>query len=340
MSIVVTARNDGYGGDFLHRMQAFLNVLTDLCSKQERCWELIIVEWNPPADRASLADALDWPRDVDPDAIRVFRVPSGIHNRFPNSDKMPLFEYIAKNVGIRRARGRFVLVTNPDIIFSEEIIKYLFTGRLREGRFYRVNRFNVDEEIPLCASVEGQLVLCEKNSKTVHTRFGQVSADQSMRERIALELRSRKRRISTRDNDEFTYLRDVRRLHLDAPGDFFLMAKAKWDDLRGYPEFASHAHVDAYICVMAASLGLRQVILSDTKKIFHQEHDRSAHATRPSTDLELFRMRGVAMLLSESPAIFNDEDWGLAAEPLETFSIGSGHSREGRAGLGRVDARY
>ena len=37
---------------------------------------------------------------------------------------------IAKNVGIRRARGRFMLATNIDIIFSNELVDWLASGPL------------------------------------------------------------------------------------------------------------------------------------------------------------------------------------------------------------------
>jgi len=39
---------------------------------------------------------------------------------------------IAKNVGIRRARGRFVLCTNVDLLFSDKMVRFLAFGRLDE----------------------------------------------------------------------------------------------------------------------------------------------------------------------------------------------------------------
>ena len=44
ISFVVTARNDNYGGDFLHRMQVFVNVLLTLCEKHSLNMELVIVD--------------------------------------------------------------------------------------------------------------------------------------------------------------------------------------------------------------------------------------------------------------------------------------------------------
>ena len=52
------ARNDNHGGRFLHRIQVCVNALFTLSRKYELDVELIIVEWNPPLNRPSLAQAL------------------------------------------------------------------------------------------------------------------------------------------------------------------------------------------------------------------------------------------------------------------------------------------
>lgn len=314
ISFVVTARNDDYGGNFLHRMQVFLNALAELCSRQESGWELIIVEWNPPPDKPNLAEVIKWPSSIGSDTIRIIQVPIEIHNRFPNSDRMPMFEYIAKNVGIRRARGRFVLATNPDIIFSAELIKYLFSDKLKDNWFYRVNRYDVEKEIPLNMAVEEQLSLCQRYSTRVALRLGTVNANHDMLKLMRLHATSAIRALTSKSSGSVVH--DRFRLHMNASGDFFVMAKSNWDELRGYPEFKSHSFIDGYICVMAASLGLKQTVPSGNKRVYHQEHDRSEHSSRPLTDLDALFERGAIMLRSKTPMIFNGEDWGLAGDQL------------------------
>ena len=41
------------------------------------------------------------------------------------SERLPLFQMIGKNVGIRRSRAPFVLATNVDIIFSDALFSFL-----------------------------------------------------------------------------------------------------------------------------------------------------------------------------------------------------------------------
>jgi hypothetical protein len=112
VSVVVAARNDDHGGNLLGRMQTFVNGWIGQVKRHGVASELIIVEWNPPAERQPLAEALDWPVDLGPGTIRIVRVPSSIHQRYLHAETLPLYQMIAKNVGIRRARGRFVLATN------------------------------------------------------------------------------------------------------------------------------------------------------------------------------------------------------------------------------------
>src|SRR5438270_12732264 len=139
ISLVVTARNDNHGGSLLSRMQAFVNGWIGQCKRHGLLSELIVVDWNPPQDRPPLMEALRWPEDTRPCDVRFIQVPLEIHSRFRHADVLPLYQMIAKNVGIRRARGQFILATNIDIIFSDELMQYLAQGRLQLGRMYRMD---------------------------------------------------------------------------------------------------------------------------------------------------------------------------------------------------------
>ena len=61
---------------------------------------------------------------------------------------------IAKNVGIRRARGQFILATNIDILFSDELAEYLATRRLEHGRMYRIDRHDAMSDVPVDVPVQ------------------------------------------------------------------------------------------------------------------------------------------------------------------------------------------
>ncbi|UBF24120.1 hypothetical protein K9N68_20630 [Kovacikia minuta CCNUW1] len=112
LSVVATARNDNHGGNMLRRMQIFINGLLEQSRRYQLDTVLIIVEWNPPTDKPRLAEALSWSVPNSPCVVRVIEVPPDIHRQFNHAAALPLFQMIAKNVGIRRAQGEFVLATN------------------------------------------------------------------------------------------------------------------------------------------------------------------------------------------------------------------------------------
>jgi hypothetical protein len=70
---------------------------------------------------------------------------------------------IGKNVGIRRARGRFLLATNIDILFNDELMRFLKAGRLQQGKIYRIDRTDVETNVPVDASVVEQLAYCRSH---------------------------------------------------------------------------------------------------------------------------------------------------------------------------------
>jgi len=172
ISFVVTARNDDHGGNLLYRMNIFVRALLCQARKENLRSELILVEWNPPLDRPRLHEVLDWPREKGPCNVRVIEVPSDLHVRFRHSDRLPLFQMIAKNVGIRRARGRFILATNIDLLFSDQLVKFFASHQLSPDFMYRIDRYDVPADVPRDASVEDQLEYCRDSVIRLNRRDG------------------------------------------------------------------------------------------------------------------------------------------------------------------------
>jgi hypothetical protein len=145
-SIVIAARND----DYLPRLRRSLRVLEYLRVRCEINPEVIIVEWNPSPNALSLADALTMNRFGF--RIRIITVSAEIHNSMRGSDVLPFFEYVAKNVGIRRAKNDYILSTNADEILSVEMGNRFAIGYFDSDAFYRANRH--DTNVGTVAGVE------------------------------------------------------------------------------------------------------------------------------------------------------------------------------------------
>jgi hypothetical protein len=167
LSVVATARNDDHGGNPLYRTQLYINGLVAQATRYRVPTELVLVEWNPPADRPRLAEVLRWPASEWCD-VRIIEVPNELHSTLEHSDRLPLFQMIGKNVGIRRARGEFVLATNIDILFSNELMEHLSAQTLEPERVYRADRVDVPAEIDPSWSMDEQLTFCRERAIRVN----------------------------------------------------------------------------------------------------------------------------------------------------------------------------
>src|ERR1039458_10043886 len=184
ISVVVAARNDNHGGNMIGRMQAFIDSWIGQAKQYNLSSEIIVVEWNPPADRARLMDELRWPPDMGPCEVRFIEVSREVHDRLPNAAAIPLHQMIAKNAGIRRARGQFVLATNLDIIFSAELMKFLGERRLERRKMYRMDRTDVASHIPAGATVDELLAFCESHRLRIFAREGEMKLSSNGRRAV------------------------------------------------------------------------------------------------------------------------------------------------------------
>lgn len=144
LTIVVSGRNDGYGGGFLERL---LRTAAANADRLRRCgvrFEYLLVEWNPVPDRPLAAEALA--RTV-PEA-RAIVVGAALHDAYSLNPAMAFHEMAAKNVGIRHARGHTIVVTNADVIFGDEVVDWLASTRLDARTLYRASRRDVGPDCP------------------------------------------------------------------------------------------------------------------------------------------------------------------------------------------------
>jgi len=172
LSVVVTARNDDHGGNLLGRMQAFVSGWIAQAKRFNISSELILVEWNPTPERPRLHQALEWPDDFGPCQVRFIEVPAELHRRYAHAEALPLYQMIAKNVGIRRARGEFILATNIDILFSSELAEFFASRRLEDGHMYRMDRHDAMSDVPVREPIEEQIAWCGAHLIRINRREG------------------------------------------------------------------------------------------------------------------------------------------------------------------------
>jgi hypothetical protein len=145
VSIVLTGRNDGYGGEFTERFFRTLRFNHAQLKMRDVAHELVFVEWAPPPGMPLLVDQIfSAVPELDPGICSWFVVDARYQDALSLNPRLEYLEFIAKNVGVRRARGRFVLTTNCDVFFGRTILDVLRRGALEPRRLYRAPRHDID----------------------------------------------------------------------------------------------------------------------------------------------------------------------------------------------------
>lgn len=140
-SFIIATRNDNHGGNMLLKNQFFVNRWAFNIKKLDINCELIIVDWNSPE---KLRNKIKIPKLGKNQSIRIIEVPNKIHKKFKHYKKLNMFQMIAKNVGARRAMGKYLILTNVDIIFSNSLLEFLKNIKLNEDYIYRADRYDIN----------------------------------------------------------------------------------------------------------------------------------------------------------------------------------------------------
>ena len=144
ITIVVTARYDNYGGDVSERILKPLAFNAARLADRGIAYEVVLVEWDPIPERPLLSDVLATRLpDLTERTIRRVVVAPEYQRALTQNPRAGYMEYLAKNVGIRRAAAPFVLVSNIDILLGRTVVDTLATEQLATGTIYRSPRYDI-----------------------------------------------------------------------------------------------------------------------------------------------------------------------------------------------------
>ena len=245
VSFVTWGRNDGYTDDYLSRMAKALGCLVRQLEAAALDSEIVISEWNPPPTRPLLIDSLDLPRASSRVSIRGVVSDPCHHKRFKGAAEHGMHSGEAWNVGIRRARGQFILPKASDTFLSTETIERIARRDLEPDTLYRVDRYDVVVPPKLWRLDDGAFL-------------------------AALETQPAERNAYIEQSPHW----QLRDLHTNASGDFLLMASSWWHKLRGHPADDTIFSLDGDSLVMhaAAALGVKQCCWPAPCKVYKPRH--------------------------------------------------------------------
>jgi hypothetical protein len=322
VSFVIAARNDDYGGNFANRMRTSIRTLAELTERYSGMFELVIVEYDPPNEKPPLSSLLlGIPHTHLP--IRIVVVPRSFHERIAGSSKNPFLEYIAKNIGIRRSHGEFIVSTNPDIIFSAEIIKLLVTSKLDAHAVYRANRHDlwvraIDESL----TTDSILRICTKTTTRAWTPHGQIYLSWiqwARRLRRHLSPGSLWQTLTLIPlGNRLRLLQPVTKPHDAAAGDFVMAHRDAWATVRGYDQEPVNSYTDGYHIYMMHAYGYHQIVLQ--QPIYHISHTASNSITFQRS-FQKYLEETQKMIATGTPHKLYSENWGFPKEPFSEYSV-------------------
>jgi hypothetical protein len=140
LSIILTGRNDGYGADFTARLLRALEFNHCQLDAAGVAHEFVLVEWNPVPEAPWLVDVVRAECPSVAPALRAVIVDPQYHEALSLNPRLAFLEFPAKNVGIRHARGAFVLTSNCDIYLGRTVLDVLARRALEPGVVYRALR--------------------------------------------------------------------------------------------------------------------------------------------------------------------------------------------------------
>jgi hypothetical protein len=251
ISFVIYGRNDGYVPNYIKRVTRATALLADQLERAGVDAEIIISEWNPPPDRPLLLEVVELPKVSKHVSIWGLVVGPEHHAGFAGSRERGFHGGEAANVGIRRARGRFIVPKSSDTFFSNQTIERIARRDIDVDTMYRVCRHDVvitDERI-WDLDDEALLATLAAMPASVH---GVITQPEEW---------------------------DIRDLHTNACGDFTLMSAAYWHYLRGYPRDPSVLVLDGDSLILhaAAALGVRECRWPDDCRIYKPSHGNLAN---------------------------------------------------------------
>lgn len=304
LTIVAASRNDNHGNNLDERTNLFIKSLAENCKKFKIKSELILIEWNQIPNTKTLSDRLNLISNEYLDS-KIIPVNQDHHLKFPNSERLHFFQMIAKNVGIRRATGKFILVTNIDVIINQKLYEFISKKKLKEKTIYRCDRHCV--EYDYSGNIEDSYLdqftnfidrkdfsLDVKTNEKHYIYFSFLQQLEKFfdnflsifklkkNEKNLIQKITIKNFISISKKIIF-YLKNIKvlrffqeKLFTNACGDFTLLDKDSWISLKGYCELPIYSwHLDSLLLWEAKFKNYNFYDFDKDYYIYHMNHQKS-----------------------------------------------------------------
>lgn len=205
LSAVVVSRNDNYGGDLADRATYCLNSLIDTFD------EVFYIDWNSPT-YSLLYDIED--KLIKKGNLKHIVIPPDVASMLTNNDPYAQVccETLARNIGIRRATGDYIVSTNIDVIAPRRDHLEKAINELDKNTFYTISRRHVEW----------------KDIEEFHGGERKYSDWKELRDHLIENSEERKYDEKVVEGDDYSII--------NCCGDFQLAHKDIWHEIKGFEE--------------------------------------------------------------------------------------------------------
>ncbi|KAI9475726.1 MAG: hypothetical protein EXX96DRAFT_574395 [Benjaminiella poitrasii] len=303
LSIVIVTRVDNYAGGQQHRLQNFIDSAYILAEKTKEKIELLIIEWNPPSNKRKVINAFRF-RSSKYIKYRIITVPYSLHQIMQNRGNSPLHEFEGKNVGIRFARGQFIVCTNQDDIWSHNFHNAIQSRVFQKGVIYlqHQDHHNIHDNLPpsivnLEAFPDDEVIY--NSCKLGEQNWGNYTLPPP------ITVTARNRNQIENKTTTMNILEVA-----DQAGDFTLAHRDTWKIPRGYREAGGVAWMDIeFICTAAWTKGI-PIVYVKPGFTCHQEHanvwESNKEAMNDNRDIDMSKIER-----KERVYMNKDGEWAL-----------------------------
>ena len=168
-----------------------------------------------------------------------------------------VLEYYGKNIAGRRSKGKVLVLGGTDCLPHEKFFDWLALKQIRHDAVYGMHRVMLNEDIdPTIAELDN---LIKERTRIIHT--GRVSASSgSLLSSYAVDVDYR---VSFSNSAIY-----------NAAGDFTMISRDGFLDVRGYVELPHREHVDSLFIYQCRANGKKLLMFDEPITCFHQHHDR------------------------------------------------------------------
>ena len=287
ISAVIVSRNDNYGGHLNERATYCLN------SAIETYDEVFYVDWNSPT-HSLLYDIKD--NLITKGNLKHIVITPEVAKTLTNNDPHAQIccEVLARNIGLRRAVGDWVVSTNIDIIAPKREELESTLNNLNKDTFYTISRRHTDWD----------------QIKRFHG--GEMKFDEwnSLRDHLIENSKERHFDEKTVSGDDYSVI--------NCCGDFQIAPRHVWDEIRGMEEDLIYSlYADTNVQKKAVMHGFELKALYNPA-LFHIEHGKGGGGFLDGINK---KTNDPHRAISNQFKTYNTENWGFNDIEIEYETI-------------------